>query len=75
MVLTKFRKCLGYTIIPIGHSDIKEWCAVWHEFFAGVYFWGLETISFSRWELIFANFRKYQVLNIDNIFVFIKYVQ
>ena len=74
-MLTKFGKCLGYSIIAIGHSGIKEWCTVWHEIFAGVYFCGLETIGFSCWELIFAIFRKYPVPNIDNIFVFIKYVQ
>ena len=51
LVLTKFGKCLGYTIIAIGHSDIKEWCTVWHDNFAGVYFCGLETIGFSWWEI------------------------
>ena len=66
---------LGYTIIAIGHSDIKEWCTVWHEIFAGVYFCGLGTIGFSCWELSFAIFRKYPVPNTDSIFVFIKYVQ
>ena len=66
---------LGYTIIAIGHSDIKEWCTVWHEIFAGVYFCVLGTIGFSCWELIISIFRKYSVPNIDGIFVFIKYVQ
>ena len=35
----------------------------------------LRQIGFSCWELIFAIFRKYPVPNIDNIFVFIEYVQ
>ena len=60
----------------------------WHENFVGVYFCGLamfyvlrelifaiRTDWFSCWELIFAIFRKYPVLSIDNIFVFIEYVQ
>ena len=37
--------------------------AIWTDFF------------FSCWELIFAIFRKYPVPSIDNIFVFIEYVQ
>ena len=56
----------------------------WHKIFAGVYFCGLVIflcsagtsflqlgqLGFSCWELIFAIFRKYPVLRIDNIFVF-----
>ena len=61
---------------------------MWHEIFAGVYFCGLaifgvlrelifaiRTDWFSRWKLIFEIFRKYPVPSIDNIFVFIEYVQ
>ena len=48
--------------------------AVWHEIFAGVYFGGLAIFCDLR-ELIFAIFRKYPVPSIDNIFVFIEYVQ
>ena len=61
---------------------------VWHEIFEGVYFCGL-AIFCVLWELIFAirtdwffllginfcDFRKYPVPSIDNIFVFIEYVQ
>jgi len=43
--------------------------------FAGTNFLRLGQIGFSRWELIFAIFRKYPVPSIDNIFVFIDYVQ
>ena len=39
------------------------------------YFLWLGQIGFSCWELIFAIFRKYPVLGIDNIFVFVNYVQ
>ena len=35
----------------------------------------IRTDWFSCWELIFAIFRKYPVLSIDNIFVFIEYLQ
>ena len=35
----------------------------------------LGQIGFSYWELIFAIFRNYPVSSIDNIFVFVKYVQ
>ena len=35
----------------------------------------LGQIGFSCWELIFVIFRKYPVPSIDNIFVFIEYVQ
>ena len=61
---------------------------VWHKIFAGVYFCGLaifcfagffvlrlEQIGFSYLELIFAIFRNFPVHTIDNIFVFIEYVQ
>jgi len=64
---------------------------VWHEILAGFYFCGLAIfcvlrdlifeisrlgqIGFSCWELIFAIFRKDPVLSVDNIFVFIEYVQ
>ena len=63
---------------------------MWHEIFAGVYFCGLAIFGVLR-ELIFAIrtdwfipleitvmfeiFRKYPVPSIDNIFVFIEYVQ
>ena len=61
---------------------------VWHESFARVYFCGLAIFCILR-ELIFAiridwffllginfcDFIKYPVLSIDNIFVFIEYVQ
>ena len=43
--------------------------------FAGTNFLRSGQIGFSRWELIFAIFRKYPVTSIDNIFVFIEYVQ
>ena len=43
--------------------------------FAGTNFLRLGQIGFSCWELIFAIFRKYPVPSIDNIFVFIEYVQ
>ena len=42
--------------------------------FAGIFLW-LGQIGFSHWELIFAIFRKYLVPSIDNILVFVKYVQ
>ena len=63
---------------------------MWHEIFAGVYFCGLAIFGVLQ-ELIFAIrtdwffsleitvifeiFRKYPVPSIDNIFVFIEYVQ
>ena len=34
----------------------------------------IRTDWFSCWELIFSIFRKYPVLSIDNIFVFIEYI-
>ena len=60
---------------------------VWHKIFAGVYFCGLAIFCplrelifaigtvFSCRELIFAIFRKHPVLSIDNLSVFVKYVQ
>ena len=61
---------------------------LWNEIFAGVYFCGLAVFCV-LWELIFAirtdwffllginfcDFRKYPVPSIDNIVVFIEYVQ
>ena len=65
-----------------------EFNTVWHEIYAGVYFCGL-AIFFVLRELIFAIradwffrlginftiFRKYPVPSVDNIFVFIEYIQ
>ena len=65
-----------------------EFNTVWHEIFAGVYFCGL-AIFFVFRELIFAIradwcfrlginftiFRKYPVASVENIFVFIEYIQ
>ena len=42
---------------------------------AGTNFLRLGQIGFSCWELSFAIFIKYPVHSIDNIFVFIEYVQ
>ena len=65
-----------------------EFNTVWHEIFAGVYFCRL-AIFFVFRELIFAIradwffrlrinftiFRKYPVPGVDNIFIFIEYIQ
>ena len=61
---------------------------VWHEIFVGVYFCGLAIFCvlrelifairadwFFRLGINFAIFRKYPVPSVDNIFVFIEYVQ
>ena len=62
---------------------------MWYEIFAAVYFCGVVIfglwrelifmlfgqIGFSCWELIFAIFRKNPVPSIDDIFVFIEYIQ
>ena len=72
---------------PQSHKTITS--AVWHEIFAGVYFCGLEIFCVlcelisaikTDWFFllriyIFAIFRKYPVPSIDNIFVFIEFVQ
>ena len=47
---------------------------VWHEIFAGGYFCGLTIFCVLR-ELIFPIFRRYPVPSIDDIFLFIEYVQ
>ena len=50
--------------------------ADWRFFvFYGINFLRLEQIGFSYLELIFAIFRNFPVLTIDNIFVFTEYVQ
>ena len=62
---------------------------MWHKIFVGVYFCRLAIffvlrevifailgqIGFSCRELIFAIFRKHPVLSIDNLSVFVKYVE
>ena len=59
-----------------------EFNTVWHEIYAGVYFCGLAIFFFAiradwffRLGINFPIFRKYPVPSVDNIFVFIEYIQ
>ena len=88
--VTSFFKTASFRFLSMQLSIYLLIITVWHEIFARVYFCGLAIflcltgtrkflwlgqIGFSRWDLIFAIFRKYPVPSINNIFVFVKYIE